>query len=568
MKTPLYIITEDDGIPIPNNTFILDVPSDKTHFFKTSSRDEAGEQVEKLILGTCSTDDPWELMTSHEKILENLHNIGTICRVLKQEDAENFRAVWLRVEERVKLNNLSVDKTGEQQIIWVDDQYVTEMFAPGEEEVIGQIKDLIKLISSHPTKFSNDLVKELKGSYSLLSKLDMIANSVLVQSQDKLAYVQTEENYIRLNIVLKQVKNEAVSASSKRRKARRAKPRSQPQSTKEVVPTIKDRFEATPFPPNVEKQLRRDLNKLENLQKSSTEYSMTLDYLTWAVEVPWGKHSYREFNLQDFIPKLDESHYGLTDIKEHLLEHMTIERLLGGSTGTVLCFLGEPGTGKTSIAKAIAAVSNRKLERIALGGLADEADIRGHRRTYVASRPGRLITGLKRSEVMDPLFLLDEIDKVAKYKGDPTAALLEVLDPEQNDHFIDRYMEVPIDLSRAMFICTANYEEQIPPALLDRMELIHFRKYKRDERLAILEKFLLPRSLKDYNLVDHPIKLSEEVAVAIAKTEDVRRIEKQLKKLLRMAAVKIEVQGKDSVVINNEFAKHVLNDKTSSKFGF
>jgi ATP-dependent Lon protease len=241
---------------------------------------------------------------------------------------------------------------------------------------------------------------------------------------------------------------------------------------------------------------------------------------------------------------------------------MTIEQISGTSQGTTLCFAGPPGTGKTSIAKQIAKATNRKIVKIAFGGMTDEAEIRGHRRTYVAAKPGRIVTGLREANTMDPLFLLDEVDKIGGHKGDPVSALLELLDPEQNSEFIDRYLEVGIDLSKAMFICTANYLEQVPPPLKDRLEIIKFRDYTYDEKVVIANDFLLPNAIKEYGLENFTISFEAGTVESLCRISAIRDIQRRIKKLLRKAAVSIQIHKKESFTITKK-----LIEETFQKMG-
>jgi len=218
-----------------------------------------------------------------------------------------------------------------------------------------------------------------------------------------------------------------------------------------------------------------------------------------------------------------------------MIEVMCAQQFTGNMQSTVLCFTGPPGTGKTTIAKAIASVTSRPLIQIALGGLSDSAELRGHRRTYIASRPGRIITELRDKKSMTPLILLDEVDKLSNFRGDPTAILLELLDPEQNDKFTDHYLEFPVDLSKAMFICTANNENNIPPALKDRMEFIHFREYTKEECFVITNKYLIPKAKAELGLTDYDISFDEQVINRIITPTQIRQIDKRIRKLFRMA---------------------------------
>ena len=555
MKTPVFVISEEDGIPVPSSEFILDIPQNKAHLLRTRLDEVDG--LQKVILAFSPQPDTWEQMSDSSRLLESLYSVGVLCSIKAQESSDEYEVVWLHAEARVIIHDFYIDKDTDPNLILTTENLYSDSFAPGEETIINQIQSLITMITQHPKRFDSKILKEMSVSNSLLEKLDAIANRLFSDNSERLEYIQALKNYERITPVLKKVESNILDSVKLPKKQK-----------KPVISSVRNKFESVSFPPVVKSQLKRDLTKLEQLQKSSNEYSATLDYLNWAMEIPWNKYSKKDFPLASFIKELNTSHYGLPEVKNHLLEHLTIERLKEGSTGLVLCFVGEPGTGKTSIVKSIARASNRKLERIALGGLTDEADIRGHRRTYLASRPGRIITGLKRSGVMDPLFLLDEIDKISSRRGDPSAALLEVLDPEQNTHFIDRYMEFPVDISKAMFICTANYEEQIPPALLDRMELIRFRKYKREERLAIIEKFILPNAIKSYNLDNYPIAIEEEIIDFLSSIEDIRKIEKIVKKLLRMAAVQIVVNKKNKIIINKTFAASIVAKQKSSRLGF
>jgi endopeptidase La len=281
--------------------------------------------------------------------------------------------------------------------------------------------------------------------------------------------------------------------------------------------------------------------------------------------VPWGITSFQVVNLFELIDNLNETHHGLDEVKEHILEYMTIEQISGSSKGTTLCFAGPPGTGKTSIAKQIAKATNRKIIKIAFGGMTDEAEIRGHRRTYVATKPGRVVAGLSQAQTMDPLFLLDEIDKIGGHRGDPVSALLELLDPEQNSEFVDRYLEVGIDLSKAMFVCTANYLEQIPPPLKDRLEIIKFRDYTYDERLIIANNFLLPKAFEEYKLTDFDIKFDTGTIESLCRTNAIRDLERKIKKLLRKAAVSIQIHKKQSFLITKEIISETFKKMGDKK---
>jgi endopeptidase La len=455
--------------------------------------------------------------------------------------------------------------------ITVTYQDVEEDLQPGEAIVREHVSTMeTEVIFKNTKLFTKQLIKDLKSEDYIVSKMNILADFALGDTEDRIKYLQSESHIERFDWITEHITNhidnigrEVPTPTGKPHVVKRAsKPR--PHNAE----SIKARFRSLPISKETRSYIQREINKLDSLPKSSTEHSMVLDYMSWVLDLPWNTYSSKEFDLHTLTNQLDATHHGLSEVKQHVLEHMTIEKIRGKSAGTVLCFVGEPGTGKTSIAKEIAKVTNRELVRIAMGGLSDEAEIRGHRRTYIGSRPGRLITGLKKAGTLDPIFLLDEIDKITTHKGDPFSALLEVLDKEQQDHFVDRYLEIPIDLSRTMFICTANYEEQIPEALKDRMEIIYFQPYVREEKAVIAKKYLIPKAFKDLNLINHDILFTNDAIDYLSQLRNVRTINKKIHKLLRMAAVDIMVRDKEKILINQEYLETLPKEKAKTSVGF
>lgn len=308
------------------------------------------------------------------------------------------------------------------------------------------------------------------------------------------------------------------------------------------IKRIKEEIEKVGMPEDVLKTAKEELERLELIPDSSPEYNVARTYLTWLIDLPWKKQTTDDLDINASRKILEKDHYGLEKPKERILEFLAVRKLKPGYDGTILCLAGPPGVGKTSLGKSIAAALGRTFYRFSLGGMRDEAEIKGHRRTYVGAMPGKIIQALKRVEVNNPVIMLDEIDKIGKsFQGDPASALLEVLDPEQNSNFIDNYLDVPFDLSKVLFIATANYINDIPEALLDRMEVIELSGYTLEEKVAITTKWIIPRQLKKHGLAKADFALSLNVIKKIiadyAREPGVRVLEQHIAKLCRRAAL-------------------------------
>ncbi len=307
---------------------------------------------------------------------------------------------------------------------------------------------------------------------------------------------------------------------------------------------LEERIAKVNLPAEAEQVARKQLKRLRSMQVGSAEYTVVRTYLDWIVDVPWNNSTQDNMDIGAVRRVLDEDHYGLEKVKKRILEYLAVRKLKKDKKGPILCLIGPPGVGKTSLGKSVARALGRKFHRISLGGVHDEAAIRGHRRTYVGALPGQIIQGMKKASTINPVFMMDEVDKIGHdFRGDPSAALLEVLDPEQNNTFADHYLEIPYDLSHVMFIATANVPDPIPPPLRDRMEILELPGYTRREKIAIARRHLIPKQLDEHGLKEEQVNITdpavEEIIDHWTREAGVRNLERSLASVIRGVAVKV-----------------------------
>ena len=326
---------------------------------------------------------------------------------------------------------------------------------------------------------------------------------------------------------------------------------------------LKAKLKKAKVPNHVEKVVKKELKRLAQMNQMAGEYSVVRNYLEWISDIPWAKKSKDKLDLRIAQKTMDDDHYGLESVKKRIIEYLAVKKIKSDIKGPILCLYGPPGVGKTSLGRSIAKSLNREFGRISLGGISDEAEIRGHRRTYIGAMPGRLVRELKKMEVNNPVIMLDEIDKIGRdFKGDPSSALLEVLDPEQNHTFVDNYIEVEIDLSQILFIATANRLDTIPPPLLDRMEVIDISGYIEEEKINIAENYLIPKQLLAHGLENKKIRFHKsaisQIINSYTKEAGVRGLEKSIASVVRYVATEFVMTKKIETIINKKIVETSL----------
>lgn len=520
--------------------------------------------------------------SSQESITEdNLYDVGVVAKILQIIVlANNSIKILVEVKHRVKISNIISKPFLNAEVEALQSEEVSKI---QNDVYLKNTKDVFEkyiTISQNVSKGTQTILSSLKSASRYL---DMVMEYLNLSLEEKQEYLETfsvlerskkvidkinkeidwleVENELRKSIKDDIEEDKASYVREKKLKALQKIIGPKAANDSDNIDDLEKRLQKLPIDKSVKSRLLGDFSKLKSMSPVSAEAMVIRSHLEWVVDIPWNKHSKVNTKLNLAKEILDRDHFGLSDIKQRILEHLAVHiRSKQANSGAILCFVGPPGVGKTSLGKSIAEAMGRKYVRIALGGVRDEAEIRGHRKTYIGAMPGRIIKAMKRSEVVNPLILLDEVDKLGMdFRGDPASALLEVLDPEQNKHFNDHYLEIDYDLSKVVFIATANTLD-IPDALLDRMEVINLTGYTEEEKLKIAQKYLLPKSIEKSGLKENEISVSDkailEVIRGYTKEAGVRAVEKCLAKLCRKVVYELvknekNKKAKSSITVNN-----------------
>ena len=572
IKISLPLLPLRDIVVFPNMVIPLFVGRDKS----ISALNEVMKKDKKIILVTqknSEIDDPKKtdvFMFGCE---------GTILQLLKLPDG----TVKVLVEgvKRVKI----LDYKDNDKFIICEYTPYNDIFNKEEDLyplAVTAIRRLEKLTSINK-KISTETINTIKELKEPSQIADNIASHISATISEKQQIFETADVKKRLNAIIKIMENETSIIGVEKRIRGRVKTQMEKtqreyylneqlkaiqkelgeiEDGKDENTSLNKAILKSKMPKEVEKKCLQELKKLKNMSPMSAEATVVRNYLDWMTELPWFKKSDVVIDLIKAINILDKDHFGLEKVKERIIEFLAVQKRMDKIKGPILCLVGPPGVGKTSLGKSIAKATNREFVRMSVGGMRDEAEIRGHRRTYIGSLPGKIIQMMKKAGTKNPLILLDEIDKIGNdYRGDPSSALLEALDPEQNTSFNDHYLEVDYDLSDVMFVTTANTLNILPP-LLDRMEVIRLAGYTEDEKINIANKFLLPKQIKDNGVKENEMKLEnniiQEVIRNYTKESGVRNLEREISKLARKVVKKVVAGEEKEVVINKNNISNFL----------
>ena len=558
---------------------------------------DIGREMSLKALDQAMMEDELVFLTSQieaevdEPTTEDFYHVGTICKV-KQVIKLPGETVRVLVEgiSRGKVKEINEDegyfKASVEEIIY-DQENAEENVEI--EAFVRNVFDAFEEYINIGNRVSPEILVSLGDIENVDRFIDTIAANIFLKAEQKQQILEEFDITKRLELlytilleeidILKIEKKITLRVKKQMNKVQKEyylreqlkaiqKELGEDEDTSSEAQVYREKLKKIKAPKETKEKITKEIDKFARTSTVSPDSSVSRTYLDTIFSLPWNKETRDKLDLKNAKEILDEQHYGLEKVKERILEYLAIRQLSKSLKGPIVCLVGPPGVGKTSIAKSIADALGKKFVRISLGGVRDEAEIRGHRRTYVGSIPGRIINGLKEAQSKNPVFLLDEIDKMAAdYKGDPASAMLEVLDPEQNKTFVDHYLEVPFDLSKILFITTANSLSTIPGPLLDRMEIIEVSGYIEEEKLNIAQKYLLPKQIKEHGLKPEFIKIEEQAMRDIinyyTREAGVRTLERTLGKICRKVAKKyVEDSSLEGVVVTpKDIEEYLGRDK-------
>ena len=512
----------------------------------------------------------------------DLYRMGTLAKIKVVRRKEGFMRVTFTGMKRAEIVNL----TDDGRMMSAEVRPVDEIQGDSQEEMalVKKIVSEFENMSNVSQVFPPEMIQQMSRGISAISLSDQFAQYFMFDQNTKQKLLETPEVNERMYIIIAEIEKQQKYTQIEQLINEKVKERiddgQKEYYLREKLKAIKEELgdvtnfsddtaqlreliEKNPYPQHVKEKALEELQRYEMLPPGSGEASVERSYLDWLLKVPWWQETDDNEDLKAVRGVLDADHYGLEKVKDRIMEYLAVKQMTGNLNAPILCLVGPPGVGKTSLAKSIARSLDRKFVKMSLGGVRDEAEIRGHRRTYLGSLPGRVIQGMKKAGVINPVFLIDEIDKMgADYKGDPSDALLEVLDPEQNSVFSDHYLEEPYDLSKVMFIATANYLENIPAPLRDRLEIIQLPSYTEIDKLHIAHEHLVPKQLAANGLKKNQFKINDAQVLDLirhyTREAGVRQLERVIASLCRKSVLAILNDGKKSVSVTKKLTSKWL----------
>ena len=563
----------------PNMVLHFDVGREKS----VAAIEEAMLNDENIFLA--SQRDP----EIEEPTSENISKIGTLCKI-KQIIKMPGDIMRVLVEGKVRCEIKEYFNNENYFEVSISEVNETLEESPEIEAYFNSLKKTLARFLKQSGENTSEFAKEIKLVDNVIEYVDMVSGYLPISEEKKQEILETLDIKKRIEAIIVFIENEIKVVQVQKKLAKKMK-KSVDDSQKEfylreqlkfiqqelgqddeetkIIKEYEQKLETMRLPKEVKEKASYELKKLKGMNISSSEGNTIQSYLDWVFDLPWGKNTKERLDINRAEEVLNEEHYGLDDVKERILEYLSVKKMSGTLKGPILCLVGPPGVGKTSIARSIAKAINRKYVRMSLGGMRDEAEIRGHRRTYVGAIPGRIVYSLKEAKSMNPLILLDEIDKLSSdYKGNPGDALLEVLDSEQNKTFRDNYMELPIDLSKVLFITTANSLDTIPRPLLDRMEVVEVSGYTYEEKFNIARNHLIPKIFKEYKLNNEVITINDEaikfVIDGYTRESGVRSLERVISSLIRKSIASILKNDLEAMNIDKAKVEELLGTKRYS----
>lgn len=532
---------------------------------------EASASYDSMVWIVCQND----IMVDNPSE-QNLYRVGTLSKIKIVRRKEGFMRVTFTGMKRAELMNL--EDSNDMMMATIQPLEEVEGNHMEEMALVKRIISEFEKVSNLSSAFPSDIVSQLSKGVSAITLTDQFAQYFPLDTAAKQKLLETVDVNERMVMIIaeleKQQRFSQIEANINDKVKERIDESQKEYFLREKLKAIKEELgdvsnvtddttqlremiEKNPYPDHVKQKAREELQRYEMLPPGSGEASVERTYLDWLLKVPWWQETEDSSDLKEVRKVLDEDHYGLDKVKDRIMEYLAVKEMTGNLNAPILCLVGPPGVGKTSLAKSISRALDRKFVKMSLGGVRDEAEIRGHRRTYLGALPGRVIQGMKRAQVINPVFLIDEIDKMgADYKGDPSDALLEVLDPEQNQFFSDHYLEEPYDLSKVMFIATANYLDNIPAPLQDRLEIIELPSYTEVDKVHIAVEHLIPKQIKANGLKPAQFHLKEKEILYLirhyTREAGVRQLERVIASLCRKTVLAILKDGKKSVTITEK----------------